>query len=102
MYVDDITVSGEAANRHLLGNVREVVRAHGLKTKHTKSITYAANSPKLITGAIVAGTEVRLPNIRHKRIWQTRKELQLSGGEKRVKLQRVLRGRLQEAKQILG
>jgi hypothetical protein len=102
VYVDDITLSGEAANKQLLGGVRRVIRTHGLKTKHVKSITYAANTPKLITGAIVAKTELRLPNVRHKKIWQTRNTLRRSDGAERVKLQRVLRGRLQEAKQILG
>lgn len=102
VYADDITLSGEAANKQLLGGVRRIIRTHGLKTKHVKSITYAANAPKLITGAIVASSEMRLPNIRHKKIWQTRNALRSAEGAERVKLQRVLRGRLQEAKQIVG
>jgi hypothetical protein len=102
VYVDDTSLSGIAANKQILGSVRRVIRNHGLKTRHAKSVTYAANAPKLITGAIVTQTELRLPNIRHKKIWQTRNALHRSHGAERIKLHRVLRGRLQEASQILG
>jgi Reverse transcriptase (RNA-dependent DNA polymerase) len=102
VYVDDITISGNGASKRLLGDVRKIVSDHGLNTKQKKSITYASNSPKSITGAVVTETNLRLPNIRHQKIWRTRKELQSAKGMGRVNLQRALRGRLQEAKQILG
>jgi hypothetical protein len=102
VYVDDITISGNAASKRLLSDVEKVVRVHGLKTKHKKSVTYASNSPKSVTGAVVTETELRLPNVRHQKIWRTRKELQSAKGIDRANLQRVLRGRIQEAKQILG
>ena len=102
VHVDGITVSGFGATTSLLGEVRKAVHGHGLKTKQRKSKTYAAGSPKPVTGAVIVGAELRLPNERHRKIWQTRQDLLRAQGPERVRVQRVLRGRLQEAKQILG
>ncbi|KGW20495.1 reverse transcriptase family protein [Burkholderia pseudomallei MSHR2451] len=100
-YVDDVTVSGAAATKRLLGEVRRVVSRHGYKTKQRKSKTYAAASAKVVTGAIVAGDELRLPNERHRKIWQAKQELSHCEREEKTRLMRTLRGRLQEARQIL-
>ncbi|KVT40354.1 DNA polymerase [Burkholderia ubonensis] len=100
-YVDDVTVSGAAATKRLLGEVRRVVSRHGYKTKQRKSKTYAAASAKVVTGAIVAGDELRLPNERHRKIWQAKQELGHCEREEKTRLMRTLRGRLQEARQIL-
>lgn len=101
-FVDDITVSGDAATKKLLAKIRNVVHQHGLKTKQKKSKTFAARSAKLVTGAVVAGNELRLPNVRHKKIRNTRRELAAASGAEQLRLRRVLRGRLQEARQILS
>lgn len=100
-YVDDVTISGPAATKKLLGEVRKVVSRYGYKTKQKKSKTYAATSVKVVTGAVVVERELRLPNERHRKIWQTKQELLRCGGEERAKLMRALRGRRQEASQIL-
>ena len=102
LYVDDVTVSGSLATKRLLGSVRQVVHEHGLKTKQKKSKTYSANAPKAVTGAIVASDGLRLPNKRHRKIWETRRELAAASGEEREHLQKVLQGRLQEAAQIVA
>ncbi len=101
VYVDDITISGKATTKRLLGEVRKIISIHGLNSKHKKSITYALNSAKSVTGVVVTNSNLRLPNTRHEKIWLVRKELQIANGEERTKLQRILRGRLQEAQQIL-
>ncbi|WP_322055914.1 reverse transcriptase family protein [Burkholderia cenocepacia] len=100
-YVDDVTISGPAATKKLLGEVRKVVSRYGYKTKQKKSKTYAATSVKVVTGAVVVERELRLPNERHRKIWRTKQELLRCGGEEKAKLMRALRGRLQEASQIL-
>jgi hypothetical protein len=100
-YVDDVTISGTAATKKLLGEVRKLVSRHGYKTKQKKSKTYAATSVKVVTGAVVVGPELRLPNERHRKIWQARQELLRCGREQKAPLLRALRGRLQEASQIL-
>ena len=100
-YVDDVTVSGERATKTLLGEIRQIVHRHGLKTKQKKSRTYAATAPKPITGAVVAGDELRLPNERHRKIWIARQDLATAPAAEKAHLQKVLRGRLQEARQIV-
>jgi len=100
-YVDDVTVSGELATKTLLVEVRRIVRRHGLKTKEKKSRTYAARSPKSVTGAVIYGDELRLPNARHRKIEEARRSLKTAAGAEKVRIQRVLRGRIQEAKQVL-
>ena len=100
-YVDDITLSGPNATKALLGEVRKIVSRHGLTTKQKKSKTFAANAVKTVTGAIIAGDELRLPNQRHKRISEAHRNVRNSNEENRDKAVRVLRGRLQEASQIL-
>jgi hypothetical protein len=100
VYVDDITVSGPLVTKKLISDVRGLVRQHGLKTKRAKTKTFAQNSVKSVTGVIVVQNQVRLPNSRHKRIWDTLQSLKEVAPNKREELLRSLRGRLQEAKQI--
>ena len=100
-YVDDLTVSGARASKTLMGEVRQVVHQHGLKTKQKKSRTYAATSPKVVTGAVISGEELRLPNERHRKIQEARLELAAATGPEKDRIKQVLRGRLQEAKQVL-
>ncbi len=101
-YVDDLTVSGQAATKTLLAEIRKVVRQHGLKTKSKKSKTYSASAAKEVTGAVIAGSQLRLPNKQHQKIWTAKKELLTATEQDKPTLQRSLRGRLQQARQVLG
>ena len=101
-YVDDITVSGQSASKKMLGEIRKIISRHGLNTKRKKSKTYAATSAKVVTGAVIAGNELRLPNVRHRKIWETKQDLARAGHCDKTRILRTLKGRLQEAKQILG
>jgi hypothetical protein len=101
-YVDDITISGDAASKTLLGAVRKIVHQHGLKTKQAKSKTFSATAAKPVTGTVIAGDQLRLPNKRHQKIHEVRKELATALSIEKLRIQRALRGRIQEAKQILG
>jgi hypothetical protein len=78
-----------------------VVRRHGLKTKSDKSKTYSASSPKEVTGAVIAGANLRLPNKQHKKIQGTRLAIAEATDRNKLGLQLSLRGRLQQAQQIL-
>lgn len=102
LYVDDITLSGEKATKKLLGEVRKIIHRHGYKAKDRKSSTYSPYSAKPVTGTIIAGDTLRLPNDRHRKILETRKQLASASGDNKDDLIKSLRGRLQEAKQIIG
>jgi hypothetical protein len=99
-YVDDITVSGQAASKTLLAEIRHTVHQHGLKTKSKKSLTYPASAAKLVTGVIVAGEETRLPNQRHQKIHQLRQTVAQTSGANRDGLEKQLQSRLQEARYV--
>ena len=101
VYVDDITLSGPAVTKRLISEIRQTVRQHGLKTKEAKTKTFPADSPKAVTGAIIAGDSLRLPNARHKKIWETRRAIREASCDEKTKLLRSLKGRIQEAGQIL-
>ena len=45
-YVDDVTISGTAATKELLGSVRQVIARHGLLTKDKKSKTTPPARPR--------------------------------------------------------
>lgn len=101
VYVDDVTISGAAATKVLLGAVRQTIGRHGLRTRDGKSKTYAAGAAKTVTGAVVVRDEVRLPNARHLNIHLARQAVATAAGVEQGKARRVLAGRLQEAGQVL-
>lgn len=102
VYVDDVTLSGPSATKRLISEVQQVIRRSGLKTKQSKTRTFPANAPKPITGTIIAGEKMRLPNARYKKIWETRRALERATRKEKGALQNSLRGHLQQAKQILA
>ncbi|MBC3907726.1 RNA-directed DNA polymerase [Undibacterium sp. NL8W] len=100
LYVDDITLSGPNATKKKISEIRQIVREHGLKTKSSKTKTYPAEAVKSVTGTVIVGNEVKLPNSRHKKIAETRQAIQHASGPEKIKLMRSLKGRIQEAMQM--
>ena len=101
LLVDDVTISGENASQNLLLEVRKVIRQHGLKTRAAKSKTYSASRPKPVTGTVVVGDTLRLPNSQHKKINQTRKAIAATPRAQRTTLNARLRGQLVAANEVL-
>ncbi len=102
VYVDDITVSGQGATRTLMSEVRGIIRQHGFKTREAKSKSFPASSAKPVTGVVISGNELALPNLRHRKIWDAKKAVRAAQGADRKAAARKLQGRIEEAKQILG
>jgi hypothetical protein len=102
VYVDDVTVSGQGATKELLWEIRKAVHRHGFNTKLEKSRTYAPTSAKTVTGAVIVGNNLRLPNKRHRKIMEARQAIVMASPSDKKQFTRALRGRLQEARQILG
>jgi hypothetical protein len=101
VYVDDVTVSGPGATKTLLAEFRHVVRKHEHKSKSKKSKTYSAFSAKEVTGAVIDGSRLRVPNKQSQKIWIAQRKLLTATAEEKPILQRSLRGRLQQTRQIL-
>lgn len=100
VFGDDVTISGSNAKLDLLLEVRQIVRRHGLKTRKAKSKTYGATQPKPITGAIVRGKALLLPNRQHKKIAQTRRDISTAPALRRSILRSRLKGQLLAAQQV--
>jgi hypothetical protein len=101
LYVDDLTISGNAATKRLLREVRSIVKRGGHKTKNSKSKAFAPHAVKIITGVALKGNECLLPNQRHKEIADNRMAIEKAqDDETKAALKRSLKGRLMAAKQI--
>ncbi len=101
VYVDDITISGMAATKALLSQIRYIIRKHSLRTQDRKSKSYPCGTPKPVTGVIVNGDNILLPNSRHLKIHHARNAVKTASPEDLQQAKRVLSGRLQEASQVL-
>lgn len=101
LYVDDLTISGKAATGKLINKVRCLINEHGLRAKRSKTKTYSAYDVKEVTGNILKGNQILLPNRRHKDIYETRKALVVATNSEAIThLTKVLNGRIRESQQI--
>lgn len=78
LYVDDITISGEKATKKMLSEVRQLLRNNGLKTKNSKSITYASKQSKTVTGVRLSNSRMLASNKLQKKIRITKKQIDCS------------------------
>lgn len=65
VYVDDLTFSGEKINRLFKACVRKIIAKHGHLMHPSKTKIYHSEQPKLVTGVIIAGTELKIRNEQH-------------------------------------
>jgi len=101
LFVDDITISGKKASKRLLNEINAVIRQGGLKVKDKKSHCFAAHQPKTVTGVIITGDSLRIPNKLHQKIWESKGKLaETTDKYERIKLKASIRGRSQAARQI--
>ena len=100
LYLDDLSISGDNVLGRTLWQVRKQVRKHGLKVKETKT-RLLFDKPTEITGAIVSGDDLRLPNRQHQKLSYAKSDFSKPGGD-RIKKENVLRGRKAQAIQVTG
>ncbi len=74
IYVDDITVSGAEVNGELLWKIRQIINKHGFIAARKKSKIYYNGCTSIVTGVIIRGSNLLVPNKRHKKIWEASKE----------------------------
>jgi hypothetical protein len=101
IYADDITISGTTVYERDVWAVKQALHRHGHRyscRKERRLINKAAD----ITGVIVSGDDLLLPNRQHKQLRSLIKQRQAGGhGKHRETLDRQLRGRMAQANQIL-
>lgn len=101
LFVDDLGISGLSASKALLYQVRGIIRSNGLSTADVKSKTYGSGRARKITGVLMALDGPKVPNKRQHKTYILKKEIQsLPNSKKREKLEKSLRGSVQEAAQI--
>lgn len=67
VYVDDITLSGDAIPRSLKEQVKGIVTKHGQKLAEHKTKVFGPGRPKHVTGVVLAGGKLRVPHARFRK-----------------------------------
>ncbi|MCP5391918.1 MAG: RNA-directed DNA polymerase [Sphingomonadaceae bacterium] len=100
IYADDITISGDVIYERDVWAIKQVLHraGHRYSQKKERSIV---GKPADITGVIVDGDDLLLPNRQHRELAAVRKQRQAATGHQdREKLDRKIRGRVAQANQI--
>jgi hypothetical protein len=74
-YVDDITLSGNKANKQTLYQVRRIIMRRSLLSAKEKERIYNVGKARLVTGIIINKQQLKLPNKKHKLIHDTNSEI---------------------------
>ncbi|MFG6432020.1 reverse transcriptase family protein [Roseateles sp. LYH14W] len=67
VYVDDITLSGDAIPRSLTDQMEGIVESHGHKLSGDKTRLFGPGRPKHVTGVVIAGGALRVPHTRFRK-----------------------------------
>lgn len=98
VYVDDITLSGDAIPRSLTDQVEGIVKSHGHKLSKHKTKIFGPGRPKHVTGVVISGGALRVPHARFRKARAIRAAFDAAKDErKRALLAAKLCGLLGEA-----
>lgn len=98
-YVDDITVTGSPNSGQTVRDLQAIIARAGLRSHKVKM--FAARRAKIITGVIVDGFDIKLPNKRHRAIAEKFNELsQVEDPTEELRTLNGLVSRLHEAGMI--
>lgn len=99
IYADDITISGDVIYERDVWAIKQALHraGHRYSRKKERSIV---GKPADITGVIVRGDDLLLPNRQHRELAAVRRQRQTTTGQERQKLDRKIRGRIAQAGQI--
>lgn len=101
LFVDDLTFSGLNVNQLFKKNVENIIECAGLSIHPEKTKLYKRNQPKIITGAVVDHSGVKVRNKHHKAIYMLYSEIRSCSNDDQLKvLQEKLVGSLNAAGQI--
>jgi len=98
VYVDDITLSGDAIPRSLSDQVEGIVKSYGHKLSGHKTKVFGPGRPKHVTGVVIAGGVLRVPHARFRKARAIRAAFDVEkDDQRRVLLAAKLCGLLGEA-----
>lgn len=102
VYVDDITVSGASVPGSLVHAIKERLAHHGHSFKASKEVGQI-NAPVVVTGVVVRGQMLLMPNVQHYERQKLRTEVErLPEGYEKVKKMASLMGRDGTERQIMA
>jgi hypothetical protein len=98
VYVDDITLSGTTLMRQHFCPIKKAFKATGMRVHKTR---FFGTEPASVTGVIVRGEEILLPNRRHQRIAEGIRALASHDpNPRRLAVANTLRGQINEAANV--
>lgn len=101
IYADDITISGEVVYGQDVWEVKKILRKYGHSFSQKKE-RHLVDRPVEITGVVVTETALLLPNRQHLKLLETKRKKENARSSKHKEmLERQIRGRLAQAKQVL-
>ena len=102
VYADDLTISGEIVPESLIWEIKKTLFRHGFRHKPSKERS-KISKPTEITGVILHGNQLLVPNRQHQKLHEVRKEfMACRSSERRRKLKEQLEGRESQFRQIVG
>jgi len=100
VYVDDVTISGESVPEDMVWKLKKTLRRHGHSHSQAKERSRRLR-PAEVTGVIVKGTGVTVPNRQLQKICELRQEAKEEKSPEDVsRLEAQLRGRLTQLRQV--
>ena len=102
VYADDLTISGEIIPESLIWDIKKILFRHGFRHQSSKERS-KIKKPAEITGVILQGDRLLVPNRQHQKLYLVRKEFKASRStEHRRQLKAQLEGRESQFRQIVG
>lgn len=71
VYVDDLTFSGDAINRHFLSVIKKIIVSNGHISHPDKTKLFEKSDVKVITGVAIKSNDLRITNKQHKLIYES-------------------------------
>lgn len=100
LYVDDITISGEFIPKKCIWGIKKIIHGNGLKYSKEKE-RFTISKPRIVTGVVVNGENIYLPNKQHKKLYEVESKHKISiDSKEKLKLKNEIAGRKAQAKQI--
>ncbi|MCP5382735.1 MAG: RNA-directed DNA polymerase [Kordiimonadaceae bacterium] len=100
LYVDDLTFSGEGADRYLLNDVIETIKKYGLVPHKIK--TSNNKNGFVVTGVAVTRERLKAPHIRHNEVHEVLKRFNRANDDERKKAIAKVYGKLNELASLEG
>ena len=101
VYVDDITISGANFNKKVLFDIRGILNKRKLESHPKKEHVYLGAAPREITGSIIDGAELKLPNSKHRKIRnELNSYLEMTDGKEKLEYLEKIIGKVVAASQV--